>query len=210
MKAMGILTIGLLLLLPALTKAQGICVPQYLSVAEDGSIYVLGNTLRPDGGSEIYVIAVDGSGSLQGAALSGSTHSLASGISLLGSSVVVGTTEVHTQTDHEIIVLGYDQSRLVGVNGTPAPTQYTMSAIWPNPVTDGREAAFDIGIASECRVVIDLFKAKGNVVGRIMDTHLSPGMYTARFDTRALPNGTYFCVFTANGVNKVHKVAILR
>jgi len=47
-------------------------------------------------------------------------------------------------------------------------------------------------------------------VARIMDTQLSSGSYTARFETRTLPNGTYFCVLNANCVKKIQKVAILR
>ncbi|MFA6233215.1 MAG: hypothetical protein WC824_03365 [Bacteroidota bacterium] len=209
MKIFGMIVIGVVLLFPTPSRAQGINLPQSLIVADDSIIYVPGNTLRPDGGSEIHVIAVDGSGRMQSAALSGSTHSLAADIDMLGSTIVVGTTEVRSETDHEMNVIGYDRSRLVGVSGPPVPEQITMSAIWPNPVTDGREAAVDIGIASECRVTLELFAAKGSVLARIMDTHLQPGMYTARFDTRTLPNGTYFCVFTAGGVKKIQKLSVV-
>ncbi|MFZ1731820.1 MAG: T9SS type A sorting domain-containing protein [Bacteroidota bacterium] len=210
MKSNILFAISLILLLTAFTHAQGINVPQSIAVSNDGSIYVLGNTLRPDGASEVYVLAVDGSGKLLGSAVSGSRHSLAGGISVPGGSVLLGSMEARSETDNELLVLGYDRSQLVGVNRLPMPDQYTMSAIWPNPVIDGGEAAVDISISEEGRVLIDLFEAKGNVVARIMDTQLSPGSYTARFETRTLPNGTYFCVLNANGVKKIQKVAIIR
>ncbi len=210
MKKTGMLIIAVTFFLCAPAAAQGINVPQSLTVGEDGMIYVAGNTLRPDGGAEIYVIAVDPDGKMQGAALTGNSHSLAAGMGLLRKSVVVCATELRSETDQEIYAIGYDLARLVGNSDLAVPSQFTMSPIWPNPASAGVEAAVDLGIAAESRVTIDLYQTKGNVVARIMDTNLSPGMYTARFDTRTLPNGTYFCMMNANGVKKIQKLAVVR
>lgn len=210
MKHIHIFAIAIALLLPAAMQAQGVNVPRSMTVADDGNIFVAGNTLRPDGTSEVYLLSLDRNGELQGAALSRGTHSLASEAAILGNTIAIGATDVQSKTDQEMHVLGFDRSRIANELEAPLPNECSMSGIWPNPIHGGREASIDISIGSPSRVLIDLYAAKGNVVVRLIDTHLRSGQYTAHFETKSLPNGTYFCMLTANGVIKMQKVEILR
>ncbi|MBR9977491.1 MAG: T9SS type A sorting domain-containing protein [Bacteroidetes bacterium] len=189
--------------------SQGMNVPHALTVGDDGIIYVLANSLRSDGTAEIHVLALDSAGNPQGSALHGGTRILAADIATLDEWILVAATEVRETQIHDMLLIGYARARLVHIAALPVADECTMSAIWPNPVLDGNEASIDISIPADCRVRIDIHSATGNVVARILDTQLTPGIYTIRFDAPVLPQGLYYCLLDSGTVRHLRKFVVL-
>ena len=198
------------MLLPVSSSSQGINVPQALTVGSDGIVYVAAQSLRAGGDSEIYIIAVDGSGSMQGSGIFGNGQTHAAGILAGPGDIRIGATEILPGGGHEMQVIAFDRSSLVWVEHPPAPSDLSMSPIWPNPVFDSRTASLELNVRNSCHVRIDLLEVNGRITARMMDNELTPGLYTVRFDAPALPAGVYFCMLFADNVRLMQKLIVLR
>lgn len=197
-------------LLPVFLLSQGLNVPQSLAVGSDGSIYVAAQSLRTGGDCEIYVIAVDGNGRMQGSGIIGKKQMLVGGILAASQSIRVGTTECRGDGDHELQVIDFDRAALVWVEPPTATGDLSLSPIWPNPVYDSTTASLELNVRNTCHVRIDLHDVNGRITARMMDNGLTPGLYTARINAPALPAGMYYCTLFADNVRLMRKLIVLR
>jgi hypothetical protein len=86
---------------------------------------------------------------------------------------------------------------------------YRMGAINPNPVgPEGCEVSFSIGL--EGMTVVDIYSYLGDIVCRIMDSDLKPGVYTFDLPMSKLVSGVYWVNLTSGPFQKIQKFVVTK
>jgi hypothetical protein len=81
----------------------------------------------------------------------------------------------------------------------------------PNPITSAfGEATIEYETVADTRVTLRIWDMYGRAIATPVDADLTHGRYTATFDTRGLPNGTYYYSVDAGIFHSARRMVILR
>ncbi|HEX5132527.1 MAG TPA: T9SS type A sorting domain-containing protein [Candidatus Krumholzibacteria bacterium] len=95
----------------------------------------------------------------------------------------------------------------------PTPTYVFSISAYPNPFNPSTTIRYEL--ATEGRVYVRVFDARGAEVTMLVNAHLAPGSYEVDWDGRDAGNrpvgtGVYFVRFDLGGETKTHKVVLLK
>jgi hypothetical protein len=88
------------------------------------------------------------------------------------------------------------------------PTEFALSAPYPNPFNPTATITFDIPSAGNIRLSIH------NILGRhietLIDQTMSPGTHKITWNADHLPSGIYFCHMTAPNFHQVRRMVLIK
>ena len=190
--------------------AQGINVPQSLSVREDGTISLAGNVLQRSGRAELYIITVDSCGNLKGSGLINQAPSTAAGLHELNAGLLAVVNEEGGGGNGGILAAGFDETDLGWMGKEEQGSgSVAFSPIRPHAVVRGQQASLQMLVKRDSHVQVELSSAQGYVSSRLVDHRLAPGLYTLRIDSGLYAAGMYYCVVAVDGEKAMQKLTIL-
>lgn len=85
----------------------------------------------------------------------------------------------------------------IEADGPSVPGSYQLGAAYPNPFNPATTIRFELGANGPA--TLQVYDALGRQVATLLDGTLAAGAYTATFDARGLPSGTYVYRLAAGG-----------
>ena len=107
----------------------------------------------------------------------------------LGAELVIGTNVALESTDS-------------------LPTEYALSAPWPNPFSDTATLAFELPESERVEIVV--YNLLGREVLELLDSDQPAGRHSISLDASRLPTGTYFVRMTAARYSETRSIVLLR
>jgi len=89
-----------------------------------------------------------------------------------------------------------------------APQSFHLSQNYPNPFNPTTALQFDV--KEPCRVKLNVFNARGQLVGSFIDRDFTPGRYRAVIDASEWGSGIYFCRIAMKEYQAIRKLVLLR
>ncbi|MBI5648395.1 MAG: putative Ig domain-containing protein [Ignavibacteriae bacterium] len=104
-----------------------------------------------------------------------------------------------------------DVSDPVGVEGLVSEQGFTLSSVYPNPVSVSSAAAsFDYTVPSASQLLVTISDAAGRTVSTVINNSVEAGTHRAMFETAALPAGAYYVTLRAGAVTLTRPFNIVR
>lgn len=101
-----------------------------------------------------------------------------------------------------------DAPETAGRNGETLPTEVTLGAAYPNPLTHTTVLGFALPEAGHVRLTI--YDVLGREVAGLVDGLVGAGTHTVHFDAIDLPNGTYLVRLETGGQVRTQQVTVVR
>lgn len=95
-----------------------------------------------------------------------------------------------------------------GVEDKKIPSDYYLLTNYPNPFNPGTNIRFSIPKASN--VEIGVYNILGVLVKELTKNRYEAGTYDINFQADGLASGVYFVKLQTNGVQKVHKISLVK
>lgn len=92
--------------------------------------------------------------------------------------------------------------------GSEVPQEFELLQNYPNPFNPTTEITFGLPEAGRVRLMV--FDVLGREVARPVDGGFAAGRHRVRFDTSALPSGTYLYRIEAGGASLVRRMTLLK
>lgn len=95
---------------------------------------------------------------------------------------------------------------ILGVNGTPIPTDYTLRQNYPNPFNPVTTIEFGLPHAGE--TTLKVFNLLGQEVATLADGVLDAGMYRVQWNASGVSSGVYFCRMQSGSFTQTRKLVV--
>jgi hypothetical protein len=105
---------------------------------------------------------------------------------------------------------GADEVGLVNITDplTGTPSEYKLSQNYPNPFNPVTSINYEIPVSGF--VSMKLYDISGKEVAALLNSNLSAGFYTVRFDATNFASGTYFYTLTAGDMKITKKMVLMK
>lgn len=88
------------------------------------------------------------------------------------------------------------------------PSEFALTSIYPNPFNPFTNIRF--ALSDNAQVKLTVYDISGQEVAVLLDSWMSAGEYETEFDGSNLASGVYFCKLSANGIESVKKMMLLK
>ncbi|MDP8239454.1 MAG: T9SS type A sorting domain-containing protein [Candidatus Hatepunaea meridiana] len=88
------------------------------------------------------------------------------------------------------------------------PTEYAISAIYPNPFNSVTKIAYDLPVTSQ--VVLKAYDISGRLMKTLVDKNQTAGRYVTSWNVKDLTTGMYFISLEADRYKSVSKVILIK
>ena len=105
-------------------------------------------------------------------------------------------------------VLIYDIDTAIYQNNNSLPQNYILLRNYPNPFNCSTTIVFELNKPDY--VSLSVYNSNGQKVATLVDSHMSVGEHSAKFDGRGLASGMYFYRFEAGGFEKSGKMILVK
>ncbi|MDM7924935.1 MAG: T9SS type A sorting domain-containing protein [bacterium] len=105
---------------------------------------------------------------------------------------------IHVQPD------GIDANQ----DGTTLPSEYSLSAVFPNPFNTMTTVRFALPVSGNVR--LELIGLNGELKKRVIEETFNAGRHSVTLDGADLPSGTYLIRLTTDGWSAVRKCVLLK
>jgi hypothetical protein len=126
---------------------------------------------------------------------------------------IVAWEDFRSGANMDIFALEIDGSSATAAGDTPPPSNLAVTSNYPNPFS--ADTRFDLDLATEANVTVDVYDVGGRRVRHVELGRLSPGARMMRFDGlddggKPLASGMYFYRVHSNRETVTRKMVIAR
>ena len=93
-------------------------------------------------------------------------------------------------------------------NSAFTPEKFQLNQNYPNPFNPATNIAFDVSI--EQYITLKVYNVLGQEVATLVDQHLMPGSYQARFDGSNLSSGVYLYRLSAGAFSLTKSMLLIK
>jgi len=105
-------------------------------------------------------------------------------------------------------ILIYDFTTGITDNDESERQQFILHNNYPNPFNPATTMSYTL--ANPGHVSLYVYNSTGQKIATLVDTHMSAGEHSAKFDGRGLASGMYFYRFEAGGFEKSGKMILVK
>jgi len=88
------------------------------------------------------------------------------------------------------------------------PDEFGLRQNYPNPFNPA--TTIEYRVAEDALVRISIYDIQGKFITQLVNSHLSAGFYSVRWDARNQPSGVYLCKMEARGHVSVRKLMLIK
>ncbi|MDP4115921.1 MAG: T9SS type A sorting domain-containing protein, partial [Bacteroidota bacterium] len=99
-------------------------------------------------------------------------------------------------------------SKVVEVNYSNCPKQFSLSQNYPNPFNPSTTIQFSV--PTECVVMLKVYDVLGKEVTTLVNDKMKPGYYKYQWNASGYASGIYFYKITAGSFNAVKKLMLIK